>query len=96
MKHSEPTRLETLQRIAGALSVVALLASIGATLFDSEEKSLLVAGGLIFTTVLFTTYMIARSINYRRTLNYLSEIFSQLPDLTDEQKPESSSDDIFR
>jgi hypothetical protein len=89
MNHLEPTRLDTFQRIAGVLCVVAFLASIGATLFDSEEKSLLVAGGLILTTILFTAYMIARSINYRRTLNSLSEIFSQLPDLADESKSES-------
>ncbi len=93
LKH---TRLDTFQRIAGALCVVAFLASIGATFFDSEEKSPLVAGGLILTTTLFTAYMIARSINYRRTLNSLSKIFSQLPDLKDEAKPESQDDNSSR
>jgi hypothetical protein len=89
MSTPENTRLARFQRIAGTLAIVAFLASIGVSLFEREEKSLLLAGGLILTTVFYTAYMIVSSIYQRRTLIALSKILSQQPD---ESKPESRDD----
>jgi hypothetical protein len=82
MKRSPPkrTRLETFQRITGVLSAVALLASTGAGLADSDDRSPLVAGTLILFTLLFTAWMIARSINQRRRLSILAEVLSHAND----------------
>lgn len=77
------TRLETFQRIAGALCIVSLCASLGAGLVDSDDRSLLLAGSLILSTLLFTTWMITRSITYRRRLDSLAEILSRMSDAQD-------------
>ena len=77
------THLETFQRITGALCVASLCASFGAGLVDSDDRSLLLAGSLILSTLLFTTWMITRSITYRRRLDSLAEILAQMSDAQD-------------